>query len=142
MTRPAEEGSEGALAAAKEAPALLWGCPAMMQKPTLQTQRTSDVLTLHIDYALSHVCADATRCCIWQKTMLKPWVVLHTPLLCIATVAWWLCLHKAPTGTFTPAGKTCHCDDSYGTHVHQDKVSSKAGVSSRTAKPNHLRREL
>ena len=28
---PAEEGSEGALAAAKEAPALLWGGPVTMQ---------------------------------------------------------------------------------------------------------------
>ena len=29
---PAEEGGEGALAAAKEAPALLWGCPVKMHE--------------------------------------------------------------------------------------------------------------
>lgn len=36
VTRPAEEGGEGALAAAKEAPTLLWGCPVMTPSPVLQ----------------------------------------------------------------------------------------------------------
>lgn len=48
VARPAEEGGEGALAAAKEAPALLWGCPVMTKTQFCKCsgQGTSGILTL------------------------------------------------------------------------------------------------